>query len=160
MGISVIETRYNLIYEFYVRMEIKMRRKRMYLIAVISIIFITAVFALFASGADDEANIRFLADCGWEVENRCIESAEVIIPDPFDKVYERYNEMQLKSGFDLRPYMGKKGMRYTYKVTNYPVKVDEDVRANVICIDGKPIGGDICTVSLCGFMHGLKETLK
>ena len=77
----------------------------MYLIAVISIIFITAVFALFASGADDEANIRFLADCGWEVENRCIESAEVIIPDPFDKVYERYNEMQLKSGFDLRPYM-------------------------------------------------------
>lgn len=137
-----------------------MRRKKMYLIAVITIIFFTVVFVLFASGAENEDNIRFLNECGWTVEDRCIESAEIIIPDPFDRVYESYNEMQLKSGFDLRPYKGKKGTRYTYRVVNYPVKINEEVRANVICIDGKIVGGDICTVSINGFMHGLRDILK
>ena len=131
----------------------------MYFLAIAAIMAITVVFAVFASGADEE-NISFLNSFGWQTDGKCIEKQEIIIPDPFDLVYENYNKLQLDSGFDLRPYMGKKGMRYTYKVTNYPVKVDEDVRANVISIDGKPIGGDICTVSLCGFMHGLKETLK
>lgn len=132
----------------------------MYLIAVITIIFITVIFVLFASGAENENNIRFLNECGWSVESKCIETAEIIIPNPFDLVYESYNKMQLKSGFDLSPYKGKKGVRYTYKVVNYPVKVNEEVRANVICIDGKPVGGDICTVSLGGFMHGLREILQ
>lgn len=133
------------------------RIKKMYLAAVCAVIFVTVVFIVFASGADDAENIKFLNECGWSVESRCIESAEIIIPDPFDKVYENYNRIQLQSGFDLRPYRGKKGIRYTYIVVNYPFEVNEEVRANVICIDGVPVGGDICTVSINGFMHGLKK---
>ena len=87
---------------------------------------------------------------------KAVESEEITIPKPFDKVYENYNEIQLRAGLDLTPYMGMSGIRYTYTVKNYPVYVGEEVRANVICIDGKPVAGDIMTVSLSGFMHSLE----
>ena len=113
----------------------------------------TLVFVLFASGAEEQR--EFLRGYGWEVTIKAVEKADVIIPKPFDRVYENYNELQLKAGLDLRPYMGMRGVRYTYIVENYPRDVGEDVRANVICIDGKPVAGDIMTVSLQGFMHSL-----
>lgn len=132
------------------------RIKKMYFAAVCAVIFVTVIFAVFASGAEESENVKFLSELGWLVEEKCIESAEVIIPNPFDRVYENYNEIQLESGFDLAPYCGRRGMRYTYRVLNYP-NSSEDVRANVICIDGKIVGGDICTVGLDGFMHGLEK---
>lgn len=131
------------------------KRTMMYFTAVIVIMMTTLVFVMFASGAGEE-QLEFLRGYGWEVESRAAEKADIIIPDPFDRVYESYNEIQLRAGLDLRPYMGKKGVRYTYIVQNYPYDVGEDVRANVICIDGKPVGGDIMTVSISGFMHSLK----
>ena len=57
---------------------------------------------------------------------------------------------------DLTPYKGEKAIRYTYEVLNYPIKTDEMVRANVICVNEKPVAGDIMTVSIHGFMHSLK----
>ena len=136
-----------------------MRRiKKMYVLAIIIIALITVAFVVFASDVDNE-NVRFLAQFGWRIDEECFDSTDIIIPDPFDRVYENYNKIQLQSGFDLRPYKGMKGKRYTYKVLNYPVKVNEDVYANVIWIDSVPIGGDICTFSLDGFMHGLKDVL-
>ncbi|NDO18382.1 DUF4830 domain-containing protein [Lachnospiraceae bacterium MD329] len=129
------------------------RRAMMYFAAVVTIMATTLVFVLFASGAEEQR--EFLRGYGWEVTIKAVEKADVIIPKPFDRVYENYNELQLKAGLDLRPYMGMRGVRYTYIVENYPRDVGEDVRANVICIDGKPVAGDIMTVSLQGFMHSL-----
>ena len=40
-------------------------------------------------------------------------------------------------------------------VENYPKDVGEEVRANVICINNEPVGGDIMTVSIRGFIHSL-----
>jgi len=82
-------------------------------------------------------------------------SEREIINTLFDRVYENYNDIQLKAGLDLRPYMGMKGVRYTYIVENYPKDVGEEVRANVICINNEPVGGDIMTVSIRGFIHSL-----
>lgn len=127
----------------------------MYFAAVVVIIVTTFACVLLVSGAQEE-QIVFLKEYGWEVEEKAVEKADIIIPDPFDRVYENYNEIQLSAGLDLRPYMGMRGVRYTYIVLNYPADVGEEVRANVICIDGKPVGGDIMTVSLRGFMHSLK----
>lgn len=136
-----------------------MRRiKKMYVLAIVIIAVITVAFVVFASDIDNE-NAKFLAELGWRIDEECFDSADIIIPDPFDRVYENYNKIQLQSGFDLRPYKGMKGKRYTYKVLNYPIKVNEDVYANVIWIDSTPVGGDICTFSLNGFMHGLKDVL-
>ncbi|MCI8403650.1 MAG: DUF4830 domain-containing protein [Clostridia bacterium] len=127
----------------------------MYFAAVVIIIITTLAFVLFAKGETDMNNVSFLKSYGWEVDDRAVESAEVIIPDPFDRVYENYNKIQIKAGLDLRPYMGMHGVRYTYIVENYPADVGEQVRANVLCVDGEPVGGDIMTVSLHGFMHSL-----
>lgn len=130
------------------------KRAMMYFAAVAVIMVTTLAFVIFASGAEDE-QLEFLKEYGWEVTAKAVEKADIIIPNPFDRVYENYNEIQLKAGLDLRPYMGMRGIRYTYIVQNYPCDVGEEVRANVICINGKPVGGDIMTVSLHGFMHSL-----
>ena len=127
----------------------------MYFISVVIIMVTTLMFVLFASGETDTNNIVFLKGYGWEVRTKSVEKEDIIIPKPFDRVYENYNDIQLKAGLDLRPYMGMKGVRYTYIVENYPKDVGEEVRANVICINNEPVGGDIMTVSIRGFIHSL-----
>lgn len=127
----------------------------MYFISVVIIIVTTLMFVLFASGETDTNNIVFLKGYGWEVRTKSVEKEDIIIPKPFDRVYENYNDIQLKAGLDLRPYIGMKGVRYTYIVENYPKDVGEEVRANVICINNEPVGGDIMTVSIRGFIHSL-----
>lgn len=127
----------------------------MYFISVVIIIVTTLMFVLFASGETDTNNIVFLKGYGWEVRTKSVEKEDIIIPKPFDRVYENYNDIQLKAGLDLRLYMGMKGVRYTYIVENYPKDVGEEVRANVICINNEPVGGDIMTVSIRGFIHSL-----
>ena len=131
------------------------RKAMMYFISVVIIIVTTLMFVLFASGETDTNNIVFLKGYGWEVRTKAVEKEDIIIPKPFDRVYENYNDIQLKAGLDLRPYMGMKGVRYTYIVENYPKDVGEEVRANVICINNEPVGGDIMTVSIRGFIHSL-----
>ena len=131
------------------------RKAMMYFISVVIIIVTTLMFVLFASGETDTNNIVFLKGYGWEVRTKSVEKEDIIIPKPFDRVYENYNDIQLKAGLDLRPYMGMKGVRYTYIVENYPKDVGEEVRANVICINNEPVGGDIMTVSVRGFIHSL-----
>ena len=131
------------------------RKAMMYFISVVIIIVTTLMFVLFASGETDTNNIVFLKGYGWEVRTKSVEKEDIIIPQPFDRVYENYNDIQLKAGLDLRPYMGMKGVRYTYIVENYPKDVGEEVRANVICINNEPVGGDIMTVSIRGFIHSL-----
>ena len=91
----------------------------MYFISVVIIIVTTLMFVLFASGETDTNNIVFLKGYGWEVRTKSVEKEDIIIPKPFDRVYENYNDIQLKAGLDLRPYMGMKGVRYTYIVENY-----------------------------------------
>ena len=131
------------------------RKAMMYFISVVIIIVTTLMFVLFASGETDTNNIVFLKGYGWEVRTKSVEKEDIIIPKPFDRVYENYNDIQLKAGLDLRTYMGMKGVRYTYIVENYPKDVGEEVRANVICINNEPVGGDIMTVSIRGFIHSL-----
>ena len=100
-------------------------------------------------------NIEFLKSYGWEVKKRPLEKENVKIPEQFDAVYENYNKLQIEAGLDLSDFRGKTGVRYTYEVTNYPIKVKSTVRANIIVIDNMPAAGDIMTTDLDGFMHSL-----
>ena len=129
--------------------------KKFYYIAAAALAAILIVcYAVFA---DEEGEIvAFLNSIGYEVSERPIEREEIRIPKPLDLVFENYNKIQKSSGIDLKPYEGREGIRYTYEVKNYPVDID-GVRANVLVIGGEIVGGDICTVRLDGFMHGLRE---
>lgn len=134
-----------------------MRKMIFYFMTVLVIAAVTAVCVAFI-GRD--ANVEFLEEYGWKVQKECIEKQDIQIPDKFDDVYTAYNDLQKQAGLDLSKYCGKKGVRYTYLVTNYPKSVGEPVRANVVCIGGKPVAGDVMTVSLGGFMHSLNYPAK
>jgi len=136
-----------------------MKKMLLYFISVVLILLITG---FFIAGADrtNQQNILFLQKFGWKISDQPIECEEILLPEQFDQTYHTYNELQLQIGMDLLPYRGKKCTRYTYLVLNYPKEVDEPVRANIICYRNKPIGGDIMTVSLAGFMHSLNFPIE
>ena len=127
-----------------------------YGLTVLAVVIIAYTFVVYST--DNDA-IEFLNFYGWQVNEKPIESQSVVIPWEFDVVYEDYNALQKQAGLDLSGYKGKKGTRYTYHVLNYPGNV-ENVRANVIVIDGKAVAGDISTVALDGFMHSLKYSFQ
>ncbi len=106
-----------------------------------------------------EDRIEFLRQFGWEVEVSPVEEVEVTIPAEFDKVYQSYNELQKKQGFDLTKYLKKDVMRYTYRVTNYP-DYDGEVYVNFLVHKNKVIGGDVCSADANGFIHGLDRNIE
>ena len=85
-----------------------------------------------------------------------MDSEKIHIPEVFDEVYKGYNKIQSDAGLDIEPYRGKEAVRYTFEILNYPYNVGEKVYANVICVKGEPVAGDVMTVSVNGFMHSLK----
>lgn len=142
--------------------SVKTGKKRMILMLAALLAVITAVLAAAkllgsAQGADSlpdgETNgqrLAFLAGYGWEAEEEPVELREVMIPDEFDDVYLRYNEVQKAQGMDLLPYAGKTCSQWIYNVTNYPS--DETVHASLLVLDGKIIGGDLSSTELDGFL--------
>ncbi len=96
---------------------------------------------------------EFIRSFGWEIEEEPVEVLEVIIPKEFDAVYEAYNSIQKRQGYDLSKYAGKRCKRYSYAVKNYPGQPD-DVRINLLIRNNRVIGGDVCSMLEGGFMHG------
>jgi len=103
----------------------------------------------------NEDRIRFLKQYGWEVAPEAKEILEVTIPKEFDSVYEKYNQLQIGEGLDLKKYKGKSVKRYTYLVNNY--EYNGSVYANLIVYRDRVIGGDICSARLNGFVHGFTK---
>ena len=157
--------------------SIKMSTVRLISIAALAVIAILVLIILIPSGSTsqtavlgametreirfdkiktDTDRINFLSQFGYTVDATPIEEVEVTIPKEFDKVFASYNELQKKEGLDLGRYKGKKLMRYTYKVTNYP-GYDGDVYASLLVYKNKVVGGDVCSASPSGFAHGLTK---
>ena len=130
-------------------------KKMLYYVIMVAVIIIIGAFCIVLASDENEKNIEFLDSYGWRAEPVCIEQVSYKIPDNFDEVYNNYNELQKLSGLDLTQYKGRNAIRYTYIISNFPIETEEDVRANVICVAGEPVGGDIMTVKLDGFMYSL-----
>lgn len=141
------------------------------IVAVVALLLIFTAFRLFvctdgtmttavssigqyqlAAGTNEE-RIDFLSQFGWEVENEPVSLETVNIPQNFNRVYNRYNEIQLEQGLNLLDYAGKECKRVSYRVTNYP-ESDGTVNANLLIYEGRVVGGDISSTELNGFMHG------
>ena len=106
--------------------------------------------------ATPEARRAFLAGFGWEVDDSGCEEEAVVIPARFDAVYEDYNTIQKYQGLNLERYRGKTVMRYTYPVKNY-ADYDGTVLATLLVYKDRVIGGDVCSASVDGFVHGWKK---
>ena len=102
----------------------------------------------------NDERIKVLTDYGINVHPEPVEFMEVKLPKKFEDDMLTYRDIQLSQGFNLEKYAGKRVMRYSYKVTNYP-NVQGDVLANLLFYKDKLIGGDIASTAGGGFIHGL-----
>lgn len=103
---------------------------------------------------NEEERQAYINGYGWKTADKSIEISEILIPEEFDAVYKNYNEIQKEQGFNLQKYCGQRAMLYTYEVLNYPTG-EQGVRLNLLVHNNRVIGGDVCSVRLDGFMHGL-----
>ncbi len=133
--------------------------KKMYFMAIFLILIISVCFVLFSCD-ENTVNLRFLSSYGIKASYHPIETEIVEIPKVFDEVYEEYNLLQLESGLDLSPYKGKTAVRYSYKILNPQEDMPNDVRATVICVNRRPVAGDIVSVSISGFILPLNYMLS
>jgi len=132
-------------------------------IAAVAIVFIgintpvekSSTVAVTYMGQTNEQRLQYIQSKGWQVSED-IKEIEIIVPEEFDNIYEKYNSLQKLQGFDLKKYKGKKVTRYTYVVTNYPTQQDSEINLNLIVYDNVIIGGDVCSTALGGFIHGLE----
>lgn len=109
--------------------------------------------AASVAASNEEERLSYLRNLGYEVAEPYVEVSEVLIPDEFDEVFQKYNEVQQSAGMDLEPYHGKRVKCWTYQVLNYPT--DDEVSAHLYVYKDEVIGGDISSSALDGFMHGL-----
>ena len=138
--------------------QISLKKIGLLLIGVILIIMILrSIIGCIsaATGTITEAQAaEFLQKYGWTTEKGTVKAEEVHIPSSFSEVYERYNAIQRKQGYDLTKYKGEKVLKYTFVITtdkNY-----ENVEAHIRTYGRKVIGGDICSTELGGFMTGFE----
>ena len=118
------------------------------------IVFSLAVILLVrADFSEDKAVFsQIIKEMGYDdVSEKPYEVVEFTIPEAFNDVYTRYNNLLKESGYDLSPYKGKTCKRYTYLIPS------QNARANIIVYDGKIIGGDISGITLDGIMLPIKN---
>ncbi|MBD5103780.1 MAG: DUF4830 domain-containing protein [Ruminococcaceae bacterium] len=128
----------------------------LFVIIVLVLVFLVNFTVNYVKGcfgsvsAEDAAS--FLKGYGWELDLKDCVQDEIVIPKDFSEVYERYNALQLKQGYDLTKYRTDTVIRYTFKVRNF--EGYENALAHVLTKGGKIIGGDICSTDLSGIMTG------
>lgn len=103
---------------------------------------------------DNEARLAFLRSFGWDVADAPVETQEVRIPEEFNEVFTRYNELQKSQGYDLEPYAGKAVKRYVYRIENHPKGAD--YYATLLICKNQIIGGDITGTGDGGTIHGFR----
>lgn len=138
--------------------QISLKKIGLLLIGVILTIIVLKSIIGYISAVtgtvSEEQAAEFLLKYGWKTEKGTVQAEEVHIPSNFSEVYERYNAIQRKQGYDLSKYKGEKVLKYTFVITNY--KDYENVEAHILTYGGKIIGGDICSTELNGFMTGFE----
>ena len=125
-----------------------------------AILAVSAVMTLLASCghtyriSDGSDLTEFLAGKGITVTGDCAEKT-VTIPEEFGEVYERYNELQQESGFDLTPYRSREATVYTYSVAAVDGRPSQYTEVHVMVCDGIVIAGDLASPALAGEMAPL-----
>lgn len=129
-------------------------------IALLAAAGLWLVFRLAAGDAEkiygetEQQRIGYIESYGWDAGVTRCDVEQVRIPAEFDDVYEQYNAVQLKQGFDLRKYRAHSVTQYTYEVS----RTDDDpvpMLAHLLVEDGVIIGADITSAEAGGFTAAL-----
>lgn len=133
------------------------RKNLAVILAVIIAVFILIgqFSSLESAGIDALTNAKrvlFLQGLGYEVDETATEIKDIVIPENFSAVYEKYNNLQKQAGFDLKNYRGKNAKVYSYSLQN-----DTEKQIHLIVCEDRLIGGDVASLKLNGNMTGLKR---
>ncbi len=109
----------------------------------------------FKNISNEEDMVRFLSRFGYEAESSAVNVYEIEIPEEFNSIYEKYNEIQRAQGLNLKRYAGKDATAYVFRVTNY--QYDGEVFATLYIRNNRVIAGDICSKDGDGFVHGFEN---
>ena len=125
-------------------------------LALLLVVFTTASRAVSLKineidGSTFEKRLFYINSLGYSVEENTVTAKETVIPADFGDIYNNYNEIQQKGGFDLSRFKGERVTVYTYNLSKSEKKL------NLIVYNGKIIGGDICDISLNGEMKPLSK---
>ena len=114
-----------------------------------------AVTTDFKNIATEEDMANFLSEFGHEVEAKATNTYEIEIPEEFNSVFEKYNDIQRAQGLNLKRYAGKDATAYVFRVTNY--EYEGEVFATLFIRNGRVIAGDICSTDGEGFVCGFRK---
>ena len=120
---------------------------------------VSYVSAALGEVTQEEA-AQFLQDRGWKLNTDSVTKEEIVIPTEFSDVYERYNNLQKKQGYDLSAYRGETVTQFTFQVLNfteYDGTPCENAEAHLLVLGGEIIGGDVCSLSVSGRMTGIVD---
>ena len=130
---------------------------------LLAAVVLLAVFLIRGCTADKGPDLRkldgrmaYARSLGWELDPASETHKSVRIPDPLTDVLERYNEIQLKQGCDLKTHLGESCEQYCYTVTNYP-DPEQNVQISLYIQGRDLIAGDVHSTALNGFMQGLEK---
>ena len=124
----------------------------------VSALLIGATLFLFHADADtNRANIAFLREYGWEVEEKPEEIVHLSIPDTASPGYTAFRDAALPSGFDLTPYQGVAATRYSYRVKNHEAAATSVIRANVFVGKDGIIAANLCELAPNGFLRSIGD---
>jgi len=122
---------------------------------IIAFVLIGQFFTVNAGEVDGSTNakrVRFMQSLGITPNETAVEIKDIVIPESFSAVYEKYNSLQKESGFNLENYKGKGAAVYTYLLKDNPEK-----SVHLIICGDKIIGGDIADLNINGNMTGLQR---
>ena len=95
-----------------------------------------------SSVVTDADRIAFLSSYGWEIEEKALETLDLVLPAELGQKWSDYVNLQDGQGFPFSDYGGQAVRRYTYAVTNYE-NGSRGVQANLDHCGDKIIGADI-----------------
>lgn len=149
----------------------KFDRKKLALAVVLTALVLIGIILLIGAGQkakalheleqgavtirNERSGAAYLSALGWDVEVPALSHDTVLIPRVFSSVFEDYNTLQKRQGFDLSRFCGQEVELYTYRVDSddYP---DDEVVASLYVSGGAVVGGDVHSTALDGFMVGIK----
>lgn len=104
----------------------------------------------------NEERVAYLEHFGWQVSAEPMAVEELLVPEEFDESYGEYLALQSAQGFDLTALRGRRVKRYTYEILNYPTG-ESGVQASLLVYKNRVVGGEVMSVRLDGFLHGLER---
>ena len=113
---------------------------------------VAAVTTNYTGIKTESDRLSFISDYGYNVAGLASQS-DVRIPEEFDAVYTKYNDIQRAQGLNLKKYAGKNVTRYSYYLKDYE-GYDGKVMLTLLVYNDRIIGGDVCGIDGEGFLHG------